>query len=98
MVNIMLVTKLHATVATCKLYNRSAHQEMFSQPYKPFNSDSKHSPSPTTRKGVKHTIAFVLNREVKKKTVCWYKFTDRKTTEQQKKDDGFFNMAWILKC
>lgn len=34
MVNIMLVTKLHATVATCKLYNRSAHQEMFSQPYK----------------------------------------------------------------
>lgn len=79
MVNIMLVTKLHATVATCKLYNRSAHQEMFSQPYKLFNSDSKHSPSPTTRKGVKHTIAFVLNREVKKKQ---YAGTNSQTEKQ----------------
>lgn len=97
MVNIMLVTKLYETVATCKLYNRSVHQEMFSRPYKSFNSDSPNTlpAKPRGKSEARDSICAKQGR--KKNSVCWYKFTDRKTTEQQKKDDGFFNMAWILK-
>lgn len=61
----MLVTKLYETAPTCKLYNRSVIQEMFFNLKNQFRF-SKHSPSLTTWRAVKHTRAFVVNKEGKK--------------------------------
>lgn len=67
MVNIMLVTKLYETVATCKLYNRSVHQEMFSRPYKSFNSDSPNTLPAKPRGKSEARNSICAKREEKKK-------------------------------